>query len=185
MNTLSSHITMPVGNTGIKNVLLALLGSVLIAVCAQITVPMFPVPMTLQTFAVLSVGMALGARYGVLSVLFYLSEGALGLPVFAGGTGGIAVFMAGSAGYLYGYVGAAFVVGYLAEKGWDRSFIKASVAMILGNIVLYIPGLLWLGMVFGWNAPILKWGLTPFILGDVVKVIVASGMFTAIWKQLH
>lgn len=184
MNTLSSHIALPLENKVTKNIVLAFWGSILMAVCAQIAVPMFPVPMTLQTFAVLSVAMALGGRYGALSVMFYLAQGAIGLPVFAGGTGGLAVFMAGSAGYLYGYVIAAYVVGTLAEKGWDRSFIKASWAMFLGNVALYIPGLLWLGILLGWDKPILAWGLTPFILGDLVKLVLASALFTAVWKKI-
>ena len=184
MNTLCSHIALPIQNAVVKNLVLAFLGSVLVAICAQITVPMVPVPMTLQTFAVLSVAMALGSRYGALAVLFYLGQGALGLPVFAAGKGGIAVLMGASAGYLYGFVLAAFVVGYLAEKGWSRSFVTASIAMLLGNVVLYIPGLLWLGMVFGWDKPILAWGLTPFIMGDLVKLAVASGLFTVVWKKI-
>lgn len=185
MNTLSSKIVLPIENTMAKNILLAFLGSVLIAICAQITVPMVPVPMTLQTFAVLSVAMALGARYGALSVLFYLMEGAMGLPVFAGGKAGLVVFTTGTAGYLIGFVIAAYIVGYMAEKGWDRSFAKAAVAMFMGNVALYIPGVLWLGVLFGWDKPILAWGLTPFIVGDVVKLLVAAGLFTIVWKKLQ
>lgn len=187
MTTLSTHITipmLPLQNTVAKNVVLAFLGSVLMAVCANISVPMFPVPMTLQTFAVLSVGMALGGRYGALSVAMYLAQGAMGLPVFAGGKMGLAVLMGGSAGYLWGFVVAAYVVGTLAERGWDRNFVMASVAMLLGNIVLYLPGLAWLGMVYGWDKPILAWGLTPFIIGDLVKLVLASALFTAVWKKL-
>ena len=184
MNTLASHIALPVQNTVVKNVLLALLGSVLMAACAQITIPMFPVPLTLQTFAILFIGMALGSRYGPLAVLFYLAEGAVGLPVFAGGSAGLGVFIGGTAGYLYGFVIAAFIVGYLGEKGWDRTFVKASVAMFAGNVAIYIPGLLWLAMIYGWDKPIFAWGLTPFIIGDLVKLVVASGLFTIAWKKL-
>ena len=184
MNTLSSYIALPMQNTTAKNILLAFLGSVLIGICAQITVPMVPVPMTLQTFAVLTVAMGLGARYGALSVLFYLAEGAMGLPVFAGGKAGLVVFTMGTGGYLIGFVIAAYIVGYMAEKGWDRSFIKASVAMFIGNVALYIPGVLWLGVLLGWNKSILTLGLTPFILGDLVKLVVASGMFSVVWSKL-
>ena len=185
MTTLSTYIPLPIANNTVRGVALAFLGSILIAISAQITVPMFPVPMTLQTLAVLSVAMVLGSRFGTLALVFYMIEGAMGLPVFAGGKIGAVAFFGGSAGYLFGYVMAAYVVGTLAEKGWDRTFLKTAAAMLIGNVVLYIPGLLWLGMLFGWDKPILAWGLTPFIVGDLVKLACAAAFFSLMWQKIE
>lgn len=183
MNTLSSHIALPIKNDMAKHILLAFFGSIVIAIAAQITVPMYPVPMTLQTMAVFSVAMILGGRYGALAIIFYLAEGAMGLPVFAGGKASIVTLMGPSGGYLFGYVFGAYIVGTLAQKGWDRTMGKAILAMVLGSVALYVPGLVQLGTVVGWDKPILAWGLTPFIIGDTVKIIVASGVFSVIWNK--
>ena len=184
MTTIAQQIALPIQNTMAKNILLSFLGSIVIAIFAQITVPMFPVPMTMQTFAVLSVGMALGARFGALSVIMYLAEGVAGLPVFAGGGFGITALLGTSGGYLFGFVLGAFVVGALAEKGWDKTISKAFLAMLLGNIALYIPGLIQLGAIVGWDKPVLAWGLYPFIIGGFVKMGVASALFPMLWKKL-
>jgi biotin transport system substrate-specific component len=90
--------------------------------------------------------------------------------------------MGGTGGYLVGYVLATVLLGALARKGWDRSAPKMAVAMLLGNALIYIPGLIWLGMLYGWDKPILAWGLTPFLVGDVVKLVLAAALFPAIWK---
>src|SRR3546814_8781828 len=116
-----------------------------------------------------------------------LAEGALGLPVFAGtpekGLG--LAYMAGpTGGYLVGYVLAAAACGWLAERGWDRNVLSATVAMLVGNALIYLPGLLWLGVLFGWDKPILEWGLTPFLLGDLLKLaLVAAGLPLA-WRMI-
>jgi biotin transport system substrate-specific component len=167
--------------------LLAVVGSLFLWVCAKIQVPFYPVPLTMGTFGVLAVGMAYGWRLGAVTVLLYLAEGAMGLPVFAGtpekGIG--LAYMAGpTGGYLVGYVLAAAACGWLAERGWDRNVLTAALAMLVGNVVLYLPGLLWLGVLFGWDKPILEWGLTPFLLGDLLKLaLVAAGLPLA-WKAL-
>ena len=104
----------------------------------------------------------------------------LGLPVFAGTPAkgiGLAYMMGTTGGYLLGFVFAATLCGYLAERGWDRSFVRTAVAMLLGNIAIYIPGLLWLGILLGWDKPIIAWGLTPFIVGDIFKIILATSLF--------
>jgi biotin transport system substrate-specific component len=139
------------------------------------------------TFAVLAIGMAYGPRLGAVTLLLYMAEGALGLPVFAGTPAkgiGLAYMAGPTGGYLAGYVLAAAACGWLAERGWDRNVLTAALAMLVGNIVLYVPGLLWLGVLFGWDKPILEWGLTPFILGDLLKLaLVAAGLPLA-WKLL-
>ena len=118
-------------------------GSLVIAVCAQIAIG-YPVPMTGQTFAVLMVAALLGARRGTLCILTYLAEGLLGLPVFAQGKAGLAAFLGPTGGYLVGFVGAAYLVGALAQRGWDRRSATAIMMMVLGDVVLYACGLVWL-----------------------------------------
>ena len=166
----------------------ALVGSALIAVSAKIKVPMVPVPMTMQTLVILVIGMAGGWRLGGLTVLLYLAEGAVGLPVFAGTPErgiGLTYMVGTTGGYLLGFLLAALVVGLLAEAGWDRSVPLAAVAMLIGNVVIYIPGLLWLGSVAGWDNPILQWGLTPFIVGDLVKLAIAALLMPAVWRLVR
>lgn len=164
---------------------LALAGSALLAISSKIQVPMWPVPMTMQTFAVLAIGMAYGWRLGGATILLYWAEGAVGIPVFAKG-GGIAYFFeATSMGYIYGYLPAAMLTGWLAERGWDRSFPTTALAMLFGNILIYVPGLLWLGMIVGWDKPVLAWGLTPFMVGDLVKLALAAALLPLAWKAVQ
>ncbi|MGF1594973.1 MAG: biotin transporter BioY [Kiloniellaceae bacterium] len=170
-----------------RNTLLAVAGSLLLWASAKVQVPFYPVPITMTTFAVLAIGMAYGWRLGAATILLYLAEGAMGLPVFAGtpekGIG--LAYMAGpTGGYLLGYVLAAAACGWLAERGWDRNVATAALAMLVGNALIYAPGLLWLGTLFGWDKPILEWGLIPFITGDLLKLaLVAAGLPLA-WKAL-
>ena len=168
--------------------LLAAVGSLLLAFSAKIKFYVGPVPITLTTLVVLALSAAYGARLAVATLLLYLAEGALGLPVFAGTPEkgiGIAYMMGPTGGYLLGYVLAAATVGYLAEKGWDRSVFSMAGAMAIGNVLIYVPGLLWLGMLFGWDKPILEWGLYPFIAGDAIKLGLAAVSFPLIWKLMR
>ena len=165
--------------------LLALAGSVLIAICAQISVPLFPVPMTLQTFAVFLIGLTYGWRLGGVTVALYLLEGALGLPVFSGGKGGLIVFMGPTAGYLVGFLVAATACGWFAERGFVRSYPKLFASLLVGNILLYAPGLLWLGSLIGWDKPVLEYGLYPFILGDLLKIAMAVLLLPTAWKIVN
>ncbi len=174
-------------NQTLRAVTLAVAGSLLLAVSAKIQVPFWPVPMTMQTFLVLSLGMAYGWRLGGATILLYLSEGALGLPVFAGTPEkgiGLAYMMGGTGGYLVGFVLAAMVLGWLGERGWSRNVLRTAAAMTIGNVIIYVPGLLWLGTLYGWDKPILQWGLTPFLLGDVLKLALAAGLMPLAWKLL-
>lgn len=171
-------------NRVLRNVTLAFAGTALLAICSKISVPFYPVPLTMQTFAVLMLGAAYGWRLGSATLLLYLAEGAVGIPVFASSTAGFAVLFGGTGGYLFGFVFAAALCGYLAERGWDRNVGKLAAAMLLGNIVIYVPGLLWLGNVHGWDKPILEWGLTPFILGDLAKLALAATTLPLCWHLL-
>jgi biotin transport system substrate-specific component len=183
----------------LRGAMLALAGSLFVALCAQITVPLWPVPVTGQTFAVLSVGLVCGWRVGGAALLLYLIEGALGLPFFAGGAGGWASVVGPSGGYIWGFVLAAALVGYLAERGWDRNVLRTAAALFLGNVVLYVPGLIWLALFYAgpgqdyiaatgattaWGASI-NAGLLPFLLGDALKLALAASLVPAIWSLLH
>lgn len=166
------------------DVFLVISGSLIIAVCTQVKIllPFSPVPITGQTFAVLMLGALLGSWRGSLSVLLYLAEGAAGLPVFAYG-GGLPILLGPTGGYLFGFVPAAGLVGLLAERGWDRRIGKTILAMILGNMVLYSFGLLWLSCWTGVKGVLIA-GLYPFIIGDLSKIVLAAAVLPAGWKLL-
>ncbi|WP_299674437.1 biotin transporter BioY [uncultured Roseobacter sp.] len=171
----------------IKQAGLVVLGIAFLTVAANIKVPVpgSPVLMNLGTFAVLTIGAAYGARLGLTTILGYMIVGAFGFDVFQSSTAelnGLDYMMGGTGGYLVGYVMATVLLGALAQRGWDRSMVWMAVAMLLGNILLYVPGLLWLGQLYGWDKPILEWGLTPFLLGDAVKLALAALILPAIWK---
>ncbi len=167
-------------------VFLVLSGSLFTALMAQVVVPLpfTPVPITGQTLAVLLVGAALGARRGALSMVAYLTEGLAGLPVFAGGTSGIGRLLGPTGGYLVGFVPAAFVVGWLAERGWDRRLPTAALAMAVGNGVIYVFGLPWLARFVG-PAHVLSMGLGPFVPGDLLKVCVAATLLPGAWRLVR
>ena len=172
----------------LRNVALAVVGTLLLTIAAKIQVPFYPVPMTMQTFVVLTLGMAYGWRLGGATLILYLAEGAVGLPVFAGTPEngiGIVYMLGGTGGYLVGFVLAAAVCGWLAERGWDRNVATTALAMLVGNVLIYVPGLLRLGTLYGWDKPILEWGLTPFILGDLTKLALAAAVLPFAWKLLR
>jgi len=168
-------------------------GSALIALAAQLRIdlPFSPVPVTGQTFAVLVVGAALGARLGAAAVIAYLLEGLAGLPVFAGGTSawtpgtaGIPVIAGPTAGYLVGFVAAAAIVGALAERGFDRNVVTTIVAMVLGDLAIYVFGLPWLAKFVGIDKAI-PLGLQPFIAGDLFKIALAAAALPLAWRVLR
>lgn len=170
-----------------RPLLLAFAGSLLLIVSAKFQVPFYPVPMTLQPLVVLLLGVVLGSRLGAATVLLYLAQGAAGLPVFAGtpekGVG--LVYMVGpTGGYLLGFALAAYVTGWLAERGFDRTRLGTALAMSLGMVVIYSLGLLWLGVFVGYNANLLHLGLTPFVLGDVLKIALATLSVPMLWSFL-
>ena len=153
--------------------------SLVIALGAQVAIPLpfTPVPVTLQTLAVLLAGCLLGSGRGALAVVAYLGEGFAGLPVFSGGTAGISHLVGPTGGYLLGFVAAAFVVGVFAQRGAARSPLGTLVMLVIGNVVLYVPGVIWLGVYTGMDRAI-SLGFLPFVLGDLLKTAAGWGLLT-------
>ena len=164
------------------DVVLLVLFSAFVALTAQVEIPLWPVPLTLQTLGVLLTGAVLGSRRGALALLLYLTEGALGLPVFAGGASGVGYMLGPTGGYLVGFVVAAGVVGWLAQRGWDRRLVWAAVAMVIGNVIIYVCGVAWLAVFLGdlWGA--LVKGMLLFVVGDLIKIAVAALTLPGGWK---
>jgi len=168
-----------------RSTLFVVCGVLLLWAAAKIQVPFWPVPMTLQTLALLGIAAAMGLRLGVATVLAYLAVGAMGAPVFAGTPEkgiGLAYMLGGTGGYLVGYILAAALVGWLAERGWDRRLVTAVPMTLAGAALVYVPGLLWLGALFGWDKPILEWGLYPFIAGDLLKAALVGCGVALGWR---
>lgn len=178
---LAQHLGM---TTRTKQALLVVLGIAILIAAAKITVPMYPVPMTMGTFGVLIVGAAYGLRLGLVTILGYMAIGAFGFDVFSGSgeTVGLAYMLGTTGGYLFGFVLATSLLGILAARGWDRSPVWMAFALLLGNAVIYVPGLLWLGSLLGWDKPILEWGLYPFLVGDGLKLVLAALLMPTIWN---
>ena len=170
---------------GLYDVALIVGGSLLIALCAQVRIvlPFSPVPITGQTFAVLMIGALFGTWRGSLSVFLYIIIGMAGLPVFAMGVG-FAALKGFTGGYLIGFVPAAYIVGILAERGWDRRMGSTLLAMAFGNMAIYAFGLLWLCCLMGVNKSVLTMGLYPFIVGDLLKISLAAVLLPSGWKFL-
>ena len=154
----------------LKNLLIAILGSVLLTVSAKIKIPFYPVPMTMQTFVVLLIGVSLGWRLGLFTVTLYLAEGIAGLPVFAGTPEkgiGIIYFTGPTMGYLIGFMVAVYLSGFFK---FDNNFLKNFVRLLLSVSFIYILGLIWLGSLIGWDKPIFKLGAQPFLLAELFKI---------------
>ena len=172
---LDSLMTPSAATSAVTKAALVVFGSLLLAVSAQFKIPLYPVPVTGQTLVVLLIGMTYGPRLGGITLAAYLFEGALGLPVFAGGAAGVAVLMGPTAGYLFGFLLACTAMGYLAERGMGRTVVSTIAAMVIGNCVIYLCGALWLANFIGFGQAIAA-GVLPFLYGDALKLIVASGL---------
>jgi len=166
-----------------ERLLILAIANLLLIACAQIRIPLpfTPVPITGQTFGVLLTGALLGSRYGTLVVIAYVVQGLTGLPVFAGLKGGIAVSFGPTGGYILGFIPAAFVVGWLLEKGWYKNLVLTIIAFALGNVTIYAFGLPWLAFFVGWDQ-VLQMGLLPFLPGDLLKLILAVLVIRSVYK---
>ena len=182
--TLSERIPRPWAR--LADVTLVVAGSLLMAALAQVALPLpfTPVPITGQTLGVLLVGGALGSKRGAASMLLYLLEGAVGLPVFAAGGAGPLVLLGPSGGYLLGFVPAAYLVGWLAERGFDRSFLPAVLAFGLGEVVIYAIGVPWLAFFVGAKQALAA-GFWPFLPGAVVKAAAAGALLPVAWAAVR
>jgi len=156
-------------------------GVCLITLGAKASVPFWPVPLTLQTLAISVVAAAYGLRLGVATVGAYLLAGLLGAPVFAGWSVGIAPFMGPTGGFLVGFLVMAAIIGAAADRGWDKAWLKILGAMALANVIVFVPGLLWLGTFTGYGEKLLAAGLWPFALGTVVKTALGAALMPAAW----
>ena len=182
----------------VRRAVLLVLGVVALAVSAKISVPVWPspVPITLGTFAVLTIGAAYGPRLGLATILAYLLVGALGFDVFAGSSAekyGLAYMLGTTGGYLLGYLLATVALGTAARRGWDRSVAGMAVALLVGNLLIYVPGLAWLhhliaGGLFdpatyasAWEQT-LAWGLKPYLIGDALKLALAALLVPGLWR---
>ncbi|MDJ1009520.1 MAG: biotin transporter BioY [Paracoccaceae bacterium] len=184
-DVLASRFLPKIGSETLRAVLIVALGVAAIALAAKIRVPMWPVPITMQTFAVLTVGAVAGLRLGGLTLLAYLALGAAGLSVFTGEGAGLAYMAGPTGGYLVGFLVAALLVGWLAERGWSRSVPGMVGALLLGNLAIYAFGLPWMAWLFaaerGWEF-VLQWGMTNFLLGDALKLALAAVLVPTLWK---
>ncbi len=177
--------TFPRVSNWLRDLSLILLGSLMVALFARIELPMQPVPITGQTFAVLLVGALLGSKRGAAAMIVYLFEGAIGLPFFAGGASGVGILTGATAGYLLGFIGAAYVIGLLAERGLERSVRTSIIPFLAGTLIIYICGVAWLSIVLGSFNQAIQYGLLPFLIGDAIKLIAAAFVLPAAWKFVN
>ena len=169
-------------NKLIKTLILALIGSILLTISAKIKIPFYPVPMTMQTFVVLFLGISFGYKVGVLSVIFYLIEGIIGLPVFSNSPEkgiGLAYFVGPTMGYLIGFIFACFIAGIF---DYDKNHILNFLKIIIATSVIYILGILWLGNLIGWDKPILEFGVYPFLYAELFKILLLTALVNKIIK---
>jgi biotin transport system substrate-specific component len=183
-DTLISTALAPMDWT--RSVSLVVAFSLFNALAAQVAIPIGPVPITLQTFAVTLTGALLGSRLGAAALIAYLIEGSLGLPFFAGSAGGLMVFFGPRGGYLLAFPAAAYITGAFAEHGWDKRFLTAVAAMTIGSAVILLVGWAWLSLVLRTSAvTAFQIGVAPFIVGDIVKILLAAAVLPTGWAILR
>tara|TARA_B100000470_G_scaffold118121_1_gene91143 strand:- start:244 stop:795 length:552 start_codon:yes stop_codon:yes gene_type:complete len=164
----------------LKTILIIFIGSILLTVSAKIKIPFYPVPMTMQTFAVLFLGLSFGYKIGLATVGLYLFEGIIGIPVFSNSPEkgvGLIYFTGPTMGYLIGFLFATFLAGYLNFK---TNIIFIFLKLIISVSVIYILGVLWLGNLIGWDKPVIQFGVTPFLLAELFKIV----LLTVISKKI-
>ncbi len=191
MNTTYSQPDTLIGATlapldWTRSVPLVFAFSLLTALAAQIAIPIGAIPITGQTFAVLLTGALLGSRLGAAAIIVYLLEGACGLPFFAGGSGGVVHLLGPTGGYLVAFPAAAYITGAFAENGWDKHFFTAVAAMFVGSVVIILAGAAWFSVLM--RTPLLsslRIGVVPFILGDIIKIVLAAAVLPAGWALLR
>ena len=179
-NSLVSSLLGKKTNDFVYVLLTSIIGSFLLAISSKVQIPMTPVPVTLQTLVLLVMSMFLGWRGAVGATSLYLFQGAIGLPVFAHG-GGFIILFGPTGGYLFGFLIASLVVGYLAEKGWDKSVVLTFTSMTIGTLIIYLFGVIWLSYLKDLNTA-LVFGLLPFITPDILKICLGTCLVLAGWE---
>lgn len=180
---ISRHMVKSGGlGEAMMSLALVLVGVGILAVSARIQVPFYPVPVTMQTLAVMMIAMAYGSKLGTTTLFSYLLAGFLGAPVFAGGAG--FAYMAGpTGGYLAGFLLAGIVLGALADRGWTRNWQTTVAAMLVGTAIIYLLGVTWLSQLIGFDKAV-AFGLVPFIYGDILKLVIAAAAVPYMWKMV-
>ena len=168
--------------TLVMDAVLVLAGAALVTVLAQLVIPLQPVPITGQTLAVLLVGSTLGSLRGAISMVLYAALGLVGLPVYSDGTHGAGVLFGATGGYIVGFILSAALVGWLAERQWDRKILKALATFAAGSLAVFAIGLPWLAVVLHLNLQqTLEGGFYPFIIGGIIKAVIAAGLLPLAW----
>ena len=179
-NSLVSSLLGKKTNDFVYVLFTSVIGSFLLAISSKVQIPLTPVPVTLQTLVLLVMSMFLGWRGAVGATSLYLFQGAIGLPVFAHG-GGFIILFGPTGGYLFGFLIASLVVGYLAEKGWDKSVVLTFTSMTIGTLIIYLFGVIWLSYLKDLNTA-LVFGLLPFITPDILKICLGTCLVSAGWE---
>ena len=179
-NSLVSSLLGKKTNDFVYVLLTSVIGSFLLAISSKVQIPLTPVPVTLQTLVLLVMSMFLGWRGALGATSLYLFQGAIGLPVFAHG-GGFVILFGPTGGYLFGFLIASLVVGYLAEKGWDKSVVLTFTSMTIGTLIIYLFGVIWLSYLKDLNTA-LVFGLLPFITPDILKICLGTCLVSAGWE---
>lgn len=186
--SLYTHIRREHAGNIFLELALAFALTLVIAVAAKISVPFYPVPMTMQTAAILGISLFVGMKRAAFVLGLYLFEGALGLPVFAGTPErgiGIAYMAGPTGGYLVGFLMAAIFAGFMADRGWASSVAKSVTVSLMASAIIFIPGLLWLGVLFGWSVSLLETGLYPFVLGGMFKSLLVGLIVGGAWRLIR
>lgn len=181
MNTSLATRLLPADTSGaraLRAIVLVLIGSALLTVCAKIQIPFWPVPQTMQSFAVLLIAASFGGALAVGTVGFYLAQGFVGLPVLAYAGAGPAYFLGPTGGFLIGFLAAAAIVGYLSDNGMARTLPGLLLTLLAGAAVLFLLGWAWLGIVIGFEAAFFA-GVAPFLLGDALKIVLVAAIVAA------
>ncbi len=186
MNTSSAsfaetHLVSENANKMIRYVVLAVLGTLVLTISAKTQVVQLPVPITLQTLAIFAIAAAFGRKLAVATVLLYLAEGLVGLPVFAGPVAGPTYMAGGTAGYLVGFVVAAYIIGGAADKGWSKNPFKMAGAIFVADVAIFALGFAWLATIIGPEKAFFG-GVVPFVVADLIKIALASSLVAALWQ---
>jgi len=172
----------------LTDITLMIFSVIVLAVLSNMRISMWPVPITMQTFGVMLIAFFFGSRKGALTIILYLLAGLVGFGVFSGEKSGLGAILGPTGGYLFGFLACVFVVGMLIEKGYGRTWRSVTFCMAVGNIIIYIFGLIGLWTYLGGPAAVGIWkllimGLIPFLVGDVLKIVAASALFPRLWKK--